>query len=341
MESRCAGSSGLPPGTGSNASTIVPGANGGEMDAHLRIDVQRHGHSALSGERLHDTSRRDAADGRDVESQHVERLCVEKRPERPDVRHLVPDADGWPPPRRIAAQPSASSGTSGSSSQARGVSPQAGKLRQRLVARAPAVARVHDETRRGRQACRSGLEEAPHARRVAVAGDLEQRVAGRPVADHVLGERLRAAVGERVRGHHHQRSDGVGAAQVAPERHAGRLRGDVPESDVDEADRAHDEAGAPDRHRRAGAVLPAPLRIRLAPDHDRRDEPFHAGGDGPVPGQAVRLPDEAVVGLDLDRRVLALRDLHRTEPERRGEREGRRPDPDLPHALRHRFTCTP
>ena len=294
VESRCAGSSGLPPGTGSNASTIVPGANGGEVDAHFRIDVQRDGDSALRGERLHGAGRRDAADRGDVESQHVERTRLEERPERPDVRHLVPDADGMAaaaPDRRAALcvlrderilEPGE-----------RRVAP-VGKLGQRLVARAPAVARVHDEARRSRQACRSSLEEAPHARPVVVAGDLEQRVPGRPVADDVLCERLRAAVGERVRGDHHQRSDRVGAAQVAPERHAGRLRGDIPERDVDEADRAHDEAGAPDRHRRAGAVLPAPLRIRFAPDHDRCDEPFHAGGDRPVPGQAVRLPDEAV-----------------------------------------------
>ena len=215
------------------------------------------------------------------------------------------------------------------------------ELGQRLVARAPAVARVHDEARRGRQACGGGLQEAPHARRVVVAGDLEQRVPGRPVAHDVLGERLRAPVGERVRGDHHQRGGRVAAAQVTPEGHAGRLRGDVPERDVDEADRAHDEAGAPDRHRRAGAVLPARLRLRLAPDHDRCDEPFHAGGDGPVPGQAVRLPDETVLGLDLDGGVLALRHHHRPEPERRRQGEGRGPDPDLPHALRHRFTRTP
>ena len=75
------------------------------MDAHLRIDVERDRHVPLRGERLHPAARRDAAHRRDVEPQHVERLRVEQRPERPDVRHLVSDPDrvaALAPDRRAA-----------------------------------------------------------------------------------------------------------------------------------------------------------------------------------------------------------------------------------------------
>ena len=115
---------------------------------------------------------------------------------------------------------------------------------------------------------------------------------------------------------------------MPPERHSGCLRRDVPESHVDESDRTDDEAGAADRDRRPRAGVPEGLRVGLAAGDDRRDESLDARCDRCVPRQAVRLADETVLRLHLHRCVLPLADLHRPEPERRGQRDGRRADPD-------------
>ena len=80
---------------------------------------------------------------------------------------------------------------------------------------------------------------------------------------------------------------------MAPERRPGGLGDDVPERDVDEAERPHDEPGTADRDRRARALLPEPLRIGLAADDDGCDELLDARRHGSASIQAVRLPDEA------------------------------------------------
>src|SRR5262249_43223804 len=65
-----------------------------EVRADLGVDVERDRDAAL-GRELQDAQRGgDAADGRHVEAEHVERVRVEERAEGGDVRHLVPDADG-------------------------------------------------------------------------------------------------------------------------------------------------------------------------------------------------------------------------------------------------------
>ena len=146
---------------------------------------------------------------------------------------------------------------------------------------------------------------------------LSSVVPGLAVTDDVGGERLGGPVGERVGGdHHHGHRRSSVAPEVAPERQAGSLGGDVPEGDVDEAERPHDEAGAPDRDRGARGVLEASLRVGLAARNHRSDEALDTRGDRRVAGEAVGRADETVVRLHLDTRVLALPDLQRPEPQR-------------------------
>ena len=128
---------------------------------------------------------------------------------------------------------------------------------------------------------------------------------------------------------------------MPPEGHSGRLRRDVPQSHVDESDRTNDEARASDRDRFSRTRVPEGLRVGFAAGDDRRDEPLDASCHGCVPRQAVGLADETVLRLHLHRCILPLADLHRPEPERLRQWDGRRADPDRRDGLGHRFTLTP
>ena len=121
------------------------------------------------------------------------------------------------------------------------------------------------------------------------------------VANDVLGERLRAPVGERVRGDHHPRRRRSGSApEEAPQRQrrppgrrcprARRRRGRSP---------ARRGRCARSRPSRACRRPKASLRVGLAAGHDRRDEPLDARGHRRVAGEAVGLADETVLRLHL------------------------------------------
>ena len=109
VESRCAGSSGLPSGrSGSNVSTSEPGAPSGEMDAHLRVERERR--RARSASAASSWTRRAGVTPpiARTSSRSTSRASgVEQRPEHADVTHLVTHSDGVRArARRIAAQPS-------------------------------------------------------------------------------------------------------------------------------------------------------------------------------------------------------------------------------------------
>ena len=103
--------------------------------------------SAVPGERLHAPGGGDAADRGHVEPQYVERVRVEERAEGRDVSHLVADAD------RMAGSAPDRGATGGVLGDERILEPGERRiaperdLRERLLARAPAVARVDDEPR--------------------------------------------------------------------------------------------------------------------------------------------------------------------------------------------------
>ena len=100
------------------------------------------------------------------------------------------------------------------------------------------------------------------------------------------------------------------AAEQAIERQIGDLTGDVPERDVDAADRIHNNPAAAVLARPREHLLPQPLdqeRV-LADQHRLQDLLDDVAGDATAdPGLAD--PDHPLVGLDLDKEAAAAR-LH-------------------------------
>src|SRR5271156_1789513 len=100
------------------------------------------------------------------------------------------------------------------------------------------------------------------------------------------------------------------AAEEAIERHFGDLAGDVPERDVDAADRIHDDPAAAVLAGPCEHLLPQPLdQERVLADQHRLqqlvdDVPRDAAADA-----SLADPDHSLVGLDLDEEPAAAR-LH-------------------------------
>ena len=140
------------------------GLDCGKVHAHLGVDVERQRHLPLGRERLHLPGRGDAADRKDVEAKDVERAGIEQRAVGPDVRDLVAGSDGIRAATsdlRAALRILRHEGVL-EPGERRLAPPR--KLSERLLARAPAEAPVHDDARARRKPGSGSLEQAAHRR---------------------------------------------------------------------------------------------------------------------------------------------------------------------------------
>src|SRR5260221_1335963 len=95
----------------------------------------------------------------------------------------------------------------------------------------------------------------------------------------------------------------IGAAEQAADRLAGGLAEDVPECDVDAADRMGEGAAAPHPEGVLVELLGDALGLEGVLAAEQRLEPLEAGGDQPAVGKDAAMADDAGIGMDGDQRM--------------------------------------
>jgi hypothetical protein len=99
-------------------------------------------------------------------------------------------------------------------------------------------------------------------------------------------------------------------AEKLVHRQPGDLAGDVPQRDVDAADRIYDDAAPPELPRLRKHLLPVRLdQQRILPDQERRHNLVDDGGRDAAAEPGFADADDAAVGLDLHQQPAAPR-LH-------------------------------
>ena len=147
------------------------------------------------------------------------------------------------------------------------------------------------------------------ARTIASSSFAVVAPAERPPADlegaEALLAILRDDLAHRVRLFHQQRAVGlhavaVGAAEQPADRLAGRLAQDVPQRDVDAADRVGQGAAAPHPEGVLMQLLGDPLRLQRILARTERLQHLQPGLHEPAVGEDAAIAGDARIGVDRD-----------------------------------------